>query len=112
MPRGSVRLGAINVTGFKHALHSGHRMLFVKLRTLREIGRAIEILDREQVGATLSRARDNLRGKNFGESASPQGRPKLLGQRRLDPENRAATIGAKCERAAIDREVGRDFLEA
>jgi hypothetical protein len=49
MPARRVRLCPVDVPSFKHPLQARDAVLFVELRTLRQIGNAIEILDLEEV---------------------------------------------------------------
>jgi len=70
----SVRiLSAEDRTDFKHTIQIGHNChLFVQLRGLCEVSRAVEVSDSEYIRATLTLRGDQLRGVNLNESVFEQ----------------------------------------
>src|SRR5678815_5955671 len=63
-----MRLCAIDMSGLKHAFESSHSMLFIELRTLRQVCHAVEILNGEEIGTALGAAGDNLGRHDFCEA--------------------------------------------
>src|SRR5579871_342842 len=57
---GGVRLGAVDVAGFIHALESSDAMLLVELRALRQICDTFKIFNLEEIGPSLCSASDNF----------------------------------------------------
>jgi hypothetical protein len=106
-----VRLGAVYVTGLEHTFQSDNSVLFVELRALGQVCRAVEVPDREEVGPALGCASDDLGSEDFRESALSQRGPESLGQCRFDTEDRRAAIGPQRERATVDYEIGRQLVE-
>ena len=58
-----VRLGAEHRADLVDPLEDPDQLLLVELRALREVGRAAEVVDLEDVGAGLGRRLDELRGR-------------------------------------------------
>jgi hypothetical protein len=69
VPAGGMRLGSINVTGFKDTFEPGHSVLLVELRTLRQVCDAVKILDLKQVRSALGAGGHQLRSDDLGEMA-------------------------------------------
>src|SRR5687768_16485774 len=101
MTAGRMGLGPINVTRLEHPLESGNPVLFVELRTLRQVRRPLEIFDLEKIGATLGSARHDLGGNDLSEPLSAQIGPEPFQNGRLDPEDFLNRTGSDAERPVI-----------
>src|SRR5215469_15247094 len=102
MPAAGVRLGAINVPRLEHALEGGDAMLFVELRTLREVGDAIEVVDREQIGPPFGAGGDDLRGLDLREMLQAQILTEVLEDERLDAEDVPDRIAPRRKRPVCE----------
>ena len=108
VPRRERRIGAEHRTDLEDPVEPrGHGHLLVELRALGETGRAVEVLDLEQLGAALAGAAHQLRRMNLDEAL---GHPVLahgLLDEGLDAEGeqvlRAAQVDVAPVKALVDR---------
>src|SRR5262249_37851665 len=82
-----MRFRAIYVSCFIYPFQSADALLFVELRTLRQICDTVEIFHFEEIGASLGARRNQLRGEDLGESAPIQEFPEAGQQGRLDAKD-------------------------
>ena len=108
MPRTRVRFGTIHMAGLEHLLECGDAVLFVELRTLREIRDTIEVVDGEEVGTAFGAGRDDLRRNDLGESMLDQVFPEIAQQRALNAKHVADCFVARRERPVLEPRVNAD----
>lgn len=106
MPAARVRLRAMDVSRLEHALECRDAVLLVELRALREIGHAVEVLDREQVRAALGAGRHDLGGDDLREVARREELAEGGEQSRLHAERVA---GVQCKQLRSARAVPHDW---
>ena len=76
-----MRFGAEHRPHLVHALEDPDQLLLVELRALRQVRRAPEVVDGEDVGARLRGRLDELRGRHLGEAEPVQGGPEAAQRR-------------------------------
>src|SRR5262249_21953395 len=111
MARRCVRLGPIDVAGFKHPFQPRNSVLLVKLRALGQKSRSLEVAYFEQIAAAFSCVRHYFGGEDLADPPPSQRGTKRLGQRRLDPKNGGAPLGPERERTIVQRQLRRDLFQ-
>ena len=105
-------LGAENRSALENALESRrHRHLFVKLRALREVGVAVEVLDFKHVRAALGRRADQLRRVDLDKVLFEQVVTHRVDENRLRPKHQLVLFGAEVDPAVVDALVDRTALD-
>ena len=95
MTAGSVWLGPVDMACFIDALQSGDAVFLVELGALRQIGGAIEVLDLEEIAASLGPAGYDFRSHDFSKPPAVQRVPKSSQNRGLYAEGVAYRFGSK-----------------
>src|SRR5215216_1742970 len=101
MPAAGVRLSPIDVTRFEDAFETGHAMLFVELRTLRQISHPLKILVLKKIGPTLGPRRHDLGSDDFCEAIAAEKLTEVFEQGSLDSEDVTDPLIAYCQRAIL-----------
>src|SRR5262245_27164160 len=103
-----VRLGAINVTGLEHALETGHAMLLVELRALRQISNTFEIPNGEQISTAFCSTADDLRRDDFRKMIRGEKFAKVPQNPGLNSEDVANPFASQRERPIVQKDVAPD----